>query len=670
MILKPYSFDSTIINKSVGLSTDYDAYFPREDPLLQQTGNPYYIKRAGAASVLSGKDFIPVSLTVCVGLQHDFTSLYETLNQVFDVSDETPRQFVCIDTEDSDKQYYVYATTKEVERDPAGGPKAFVTLSLDGPIWHSSTENSQTFSVTDSTGSTSVTNNGNTYAYPTFEITPTSQPSTDFIYNTYLQIVPTSSIPWPNRFLDITGSSDTTFDTAALITAGKMTTDGDDLRVFRDGVEVDYWLDQFNTTDTHVIVTCDMPPRFWMGLKTAIGATDTVTELVINDTLNNRNAVTAMPNSGRVIVYTGTNPSSTDAEEFSYTAKTITATKLAFTIDSRALRGTVALDHAAASTVQHLPYDFTIVYGNASATARTMDDTKKPIQSLTSRNNSFVYNTAFSEIDGIRPNIWVPVKQYVSNATLSRSVTYTSTNDAGDTDPATALGIKSLTYQNLGVWNPDSVSLGWRGDFHDYVSSVSASGVQSQSVATIPATVLEAYTEAGGWVQLWALSAQSATDFGTFTAWSKASSDATIPANTEFLRFRQGGTILGSTDYYNKTEINAITVGLTQYPHVAIRAEAANVNVNCTISNDTTGESFQIVFPAQEDETITINTDPDFPTATYQGRVVNGAISLSSTRAAWLKLEPGANTISFTNNLSVANDISIVLKWRDRVAFF
>lgn len=672
MILRPYSYNGISLTNNTSHTTDpsslYDAYLPREYAGMQMPTEPTYISRAGAVPVFSGKDFRPVTIPLSVNLLGTFTQTYESLNQLFDTKDETPRQLIVVDSEDSNKQYYTYATAKSVQADGVGGPNATVILALDDPIWQSVTQNSQTFSVTDTTGSTSVTNNGNDYAYPVFEITPQSG-STDNQYSLYVQVVPTSTLPWPNRFLDITGATDTTWDTAALVSGGKMQSDGKDLRVFRDGVEVSRWLDGINTTDTHVIVSCDMPPRWWMGTKTAIGATDTVTEIEINDNTANRAALTSMPNAGRVLVYTGTALSATDTEEFTYTAKTITPTKLALTINSRAVRGTTALDHAAFSTVQHMPYDFTVIYGSASTDEPVTDNTKKPIQSLTSRNNSFVYDTAFYEIAGTRPNIWVPAPNITSNASLSRSGIYTSTNDAGDTDPATAIGLKAQTYQNLGVWNPDTVTLRWFGYFPDYVASVSASGAQNQNVASIPTWSLQSYTAAAGWRDLWTVSAQATTDYTTWTTWTKASSDATLPASTEYLRFLGLGTILGSTDYYSKVEVSAVTVGLTNHPDVRLRTEATNFHLDAKITNATTGEFFSIILPMSLNETVYVDTDPDYPTVTYKGRVTNGALSLSSVRAAWLKLNPGANTIEFQNNLPAATDVQIVIKHRDRANF-
>jgi hypothetical protein len=674
MILKPYAFNNVSLTNdavaSTSPSTDYDAYFPREFANLQMPTTPGYIKRAGAVPLYSGKDFQPVTLPLCITITHDFTTVFESLNQLFDTKDETPRQFICVDTEDSYKQYYVYATAKSVQQDGEGGPNTTVMLALDDPIWQSVTQNSQTWSTTTTTSTTDITNAGNDYTFPIFEITPTSG-STDYAFSAPLQIVPTSSNPWPNRFLDITGSTDTTWDTAALVAGGKMQADGRDLRVFRDGAEVDRWLNGINTTDTHVIVSCDMPPRWWFQIKTAL-TTDTVTEIEIIDNSTARDAVSAMPNTGRLLVYTfgGTGSPTTDAEEFVYSAKTLTATKIAFTIpnNARAQRGTVALAHAAGSTAQHLPFDFTLVYGSSSTDERTMDDTKKPIVDLTSRNSSFTY-TNFWEIGGTRPNIWYKTQRQVSNPSLSRSGVYTSTNDAGDTDPATALGVKAQTYENFGTWNPDNVYLGWYGYFPDYITSVSASGAQNQSVASIPTLALQSYSVATGYINLWTIAAQPSTDYTTWTTWTKASSDATVQSSASHLQFLQSGAILGSTDYYAKAEISSLTVGLTNYPDVQIRAEAANYKLSCRITNDTTGEFIDLLLPMELNATVYVDTDPDFPTVTSRDRILNTSAFTSTIRAAWLKLNPGVNTLSFQNNLPAANDITIVVKWRDRMNF-
>lgn len=672
MIIQPVSFNGTSI--LTGTSTDYDTKIPRASALMQQQTNAMYVKRAGATPVYSGKDFQPHTIVLEIIAIHDFMSTFESLNQLFDTGDETPRQLIVQDTEDSNKQYYVYATTTQVQGGH-DGPMATVALAADDPIWQSVTLNSQTFSTTTTTGTTDVIVNGNAESYPIFEITPATQPSTDYLYSTYIQVLPTSNI-WSGaaRFLDLTGSSDTTFDTAALVAGGKMQADGDDLRVFRDGVEIDRWLDGINTTDTHVIIATDLRNAVNMTLKTAFVSTDTVTEIEITDTTANRNLINQLPNQGRLIV--DASLGSTDSEEFTYTSRTITATKLAFTINSRSVRNTSAFDHAAGANVRYLQYDFTIVYGSATATAPTVDNTRKPIQSLTSRNSSYIF-TNFVDAARLRPNVWTPGSTRRSISTQEpRSHYYTSTNDAGDTDPATAMGLAAQTFENSGFWRSDTIFSAWSGYFLDGISSVSASGDQFQNSASWPTLSLQANNPSvivngrATYTTLWTITAQASTDYGTWTTWTKASSDAVIPTDATELRWVQEGTILGSTDYAAKGEISSITVGIANPPNIQIRPESNNNKLDFTLTNATTGESMRVIYPIGIANTLTIDTDPEFPTAKANGQVVNGTVFLSSTRSKWLRMTPGTNTINFDSNLAAASDISIVIKWRDRMNFY
>lgn len=667
MILRPYSYNGTSI--LTGTSTDYEAQIPRASAALQMQTSATYSRRAGAVPVYSGKEFEPYSMVLEIEAIHDFMTVFESLNQLFDTKDETPRQLIAQDTEDATaenpKQYYVYATPVQVQGGH-DGPMATVTLAVDDPIWQSVTQNSLSFSTTASTGSTDVVNNGNDYAYPIFEITPSSQPTTDYLYNTYIQVIPQSTNWWPNRFLDLSGSTDTTFDTAALVAGGKMQADGDDLRVFQGGVEVDRWLSGINTTDTHVYVRASLPPARTFALKTAIASTDTVTEIEVVITPASRALFQAL-SAGRLIL--DTSLGSTDTEEFTYYNKVMTDTKLAFLIDARAVRGTTAFNHAANDPVRYLPYDFNIVYGNATVTAPTVDSTREPMPNSTSRNNAFVYSS-FRDTAGLRPNSWQQSAKVVSSPALSRSGYYTSTNDEGDTDPASAMGVKAMTFESGGLWRSDTVSLGWINNFPDGVTSLSVTGEQYQNSASWPTlTMRAAGMTQTGWVDLWAVSAQSATDYGTWTAFTKATSDATIPANTTYLQLYQSGTILGTTDYTAKGGISAITVGLTNYPHVMIRPETNTSKVDILLTNDTTGESMRIIYPMLVSDTLIVDTDPDFPTAKHKGQIVNGAVQLSSIRSAWLRLRPGTNTISYQTNLSVATDMTIVIKHRDRMNF-
>jgi hypothetical protein len=131
-----------------------------------------------------------------------------------------------------------------------------------------------------------------------------------------------------------------------------------------------------------------------------------------------------------------------------------------------------------------------------------------------------------------------------------------------------------------------------------------------------------------------------------------------------------GGTSGAAASLFSRADIGGMTIGITNPPHVMIRPEPlTGYKLDAVIRNETTGEFIRILYPMELNETLIIDTDPDFPTAKYKGQVVNNAISLSGIRSAWLRLQPGANSIGFETQLSVASTVSIAIKWRDRVLF-
>jgi len=667
MILRPYTFNGT--NLLTSSSTDYDTTIPRTNDIAQIAANVSYVKRAGAVPVYAGKDIQSATIQLDIIFKHDGMTLLENINQLFDVKDETPKLLVVQDTEDATaenpKQYQVYATPKRVIGTQTG---ALVELAIDDPIWESVTRNTQNFVITSATDSTSVTANGNDYSYPVFEITPTSQPSTDYLYNSYMQVLPTSTDPWPNRPLYLQPTTDT-WDTAALIAAGKMQSAGQDIRALRDGNFIDYQLSGINTTDTKVLVVSDMPASILGTLKTTIPSTDTPTEIEYSVTALNKTKIAEMPAAGRAVVYSTIG--STDTEEITYTAKTITATKLALTGVTWAVRNTVRVTHTAGDVIAFEPYDFNIIYGNTTVAAYVIDQTRKPIIAVTSSNSSFIYTNFFDEA-GLRAGIFKKNGAKVSKPTLSRSGVFSSTNDVEDVDPATEIGIGVYTYQNLGVWAADTVAINWLGYFPDKIASIVADGDQFQTGSSKPNFYVQVgITPTVAPVTAATIAAQASTDYGTWTTWSKASTDFVFTVNKyNYLYFSAVGTISGTTDVTAKAGASGVTVGLSNPPHVMIRPESNNYKLDCVIRNETTGEFINVTYPMLLNETLYIDTNPDFPTAKYNGQIVNAAVTLSSIRSAWLKLQPGANSIGFESNLAAASNLTIAIKFYDRANFF
>ena len=85
-----------------------------------------------------------------------------------------------------------------------------------------------------------------------------------------------------------------------------MQADGDDLRVWVNGIEVDRWLQDIDTATTQVWVNLDWQPLEEGSLATAVAATGAITTLDLNEDIS------GFPSNGVLIV---------GSEAFVYTGK-------------------------------------------------------------------------------------------------------------------------------------------------------------------------------------------------------------------------------------------------------------------------------------------------------------------------------------------------------------
>ena len=457
------------------------------------------------------------------------------------------------------------------------------------------------------------------------------------------------------------GTSAATHVDNSVVALSYIAADGRDVRVFRDGVEIDYWFgtgaNAFGTTATKIFIVDSMPEKTQMTLKTAIAATGTPSTIDLNYTIANKAAISSIDAGGRVII---------GSEEFTFTARTITATSLSLTVGERAVRNTTAALHAANSNVIVLAADYCIVYNNSLASAPDIDNTVKPIIDLTSSNSSFVY-TLFRDGPGKRAGDWVGSVIRQSSAAYSSNYIYTGVDDAGNVYPAPIAGMAIKAFQMAGVWRPETAVVAWVGRFTDTVSEItSISGEKYQKTASWPFAALQGSTDGITWSTLKGEAASSATDYSTWVNWSYSSSDITVPAETKHLRLVFSGTVSQVANNIARYGMTAITVGMTNVPSVTMRTAQSNYNFGGTMSNSL-GESFSVLYPLKINQTIIIDTNPDFPTAKFNGRIVNGAIKTSRIRPDWLSAYPG--TESFTFAADYFGTFTIVIKWRDRMLF-
>jgi len=351
MDFRPYSYNSNQINDG----GTYTASFPRELSLTPKTSIKT-VRRAGAFPVYAGKEFPPHSFTVNIQCKGTFNSQVETLMDWFDVTDETPYNFVVQDVANGSTQYQVPAVP--VQFNPSNTRvdnqgNVSVTMSVAGdPVWKAVTQSAGTWSITSSGGTYDVTISGNAESYPVFEVTPTSAPTNTYLYRRYVTVYPNSANEWVDRDLDVTGGG---WDTATLVSGGKMQADGDDLRVKVNGTQVARWLNGIDGASTQVWVNLTMPPAANSTLLTGIAA-GTPSTIDVELTPSNRRALRSMPKRGIVLI---------NSEQFTYDDKTISPDVLSLTVNERAVRGTSAGTHSQGDTIRWIPYNIVVMYGNS-----------------------------------------------------------------------------------------------------------------------------------------------------------------------------------------------------------------------------------------------------------------------------------------------------------------
>ena len=132
------------------------------------------------------------------------------------------------------------------------------SLVVHGDVrWREVTPATDSWDITASGQTDTRTNSGADVAYPIIDITPTDAKTGDYLYKVYVPIRWRVSKAASNYPLDIVNNG---LNTAALVSGSKMQADGDDLRVWVNGIEVDRWLQDINNATTQVWVNLDWEP--------------------------------------------------------------------------------------------------------------------------------------------------------------------------------------------------------------------------------------------------------------------------------------------------------------------------------------------------------------------------------------------------------------------------
>ena len=479
-------------------------------------------------------------------------------------------------------------------------------------------------------------------------ITPTAAPASGYQYQRLYQLVNSDDVafglyPWCIEL-----------DTDALVTAGKMQADCDDLRIVIDGQEVKRWIADPNTTTTKVWFNLDLSIGYSLDLQTAVASSGDVGELVFKATSRSKYALKKMPASG--IVFHGT-------EWFLYSGKDVTNRKLG--VVARGALGTTMQAHSAADVFQYIQHVIYIVYGNSAATDPADDDefydSEMPVFDLgDSDNENWVYTSSSEFYDPDypdRPGSWKPVFKTFGG----ESEWYQVTQDGATGDPA--MGMKLACWEKAGRWQSETGYVYWYLRSPVPIDEISTTGSKYRSTSRWPsACLLQQYHNAKKrWGSMFTETTPVNED--TWTAVSHSSVDASY--NPTLVRYILSGSLTAATDGAAYFEVLTCTVVfLSAYlPSGSLASESGNYPMAITLTNETTGDALTVVVPMKTNTELVL--DGENFTATLDDANCHGAVTLDdNSRETWIRLNPGTNSIKVES--ASLGTVSVDLWWYPR----
>jgi len=543
----------------------------------------------------------------------------------FDPEDETPKKLV-IEDDDGNNDRFVYAICERlipIEDSGVGVDRLFLAvLVVDGDVrWRETSISSDSWPITASGQVTNITNNGTEKMFPIFKIEPTGAKTGGYAYKVFVPIRWNVDIGYIGYPLDIVNNG---FDTAALTTA-KMQADGDDLRVWNGGIEIDRWLQDMDTSTTQVWCNLDFAVKGETLLATAIASSGTIETIDLTDSSD-------FPSSGIVII---------DSEAFTYTSKNDSLNRLLGV--TRAEKGTSMAAHTTSDMVWWCQHDLWILYGNSSATAPVVDDDYKPIFQLSSTNGSWVYQE-FGSDDGLRTGAWV----FSSNEGIEP---YTG-NQGGDADP----------WVEIGLGGRDSNPQDGDGRFYLYnpceiTNTNFTNGEKQKETGGTYQAAIESSANGSTWTQ------EDIISTPTPTAWTAWSDNEAITSGAIYVGLRLE---LDGVDGHLEAADCTITIG--SEPTITIGSEQGNYLLSCTITNNDSNnlDAISIEYAMSLNEELEVDTDAKTCTDLENNSSQFQALDLSAAGLRdWLPLDPGgASEIEFVDVGTTG--VTITITWWER----
>ena len=569
-------------------------------------------------NVVRGELAITLFVAIVPTVAATIRTLRAQLLRWFDPEDEATNALVITD-DGTERPRYVNVICQKCEPFQIKGMASRngfkVTLIVSGDVrWRATTDVTTTWEITASGQTKVVPNAGEDDSYPVYKLMPTAPKAAGYTYRQWFPIKwrsPNAGYSYPVKAIR---------DTDALITAGKMQADGDDLRILSDGTEVDRWLGDINTVTTDILFNLDFARAPTLLLKTAIAGAGSIDSIEFDDEVE----VSLLPDKGIIMIGT---------EAFVFTGRSLIDASV--TGITREAKGTTIGAHAIDDPCYWIQHDVYMVYGNATATAPVTNDVNMPCFELDlSTNTSWVYET-FGKFSTSYSGGW----QGTGSITLSGGIgRYVTTERAEE--------VRGNKYPVMGIWKNFDSSSGeyFKKSWSLYnpcgiINAAWTNGKKrAEDIAAFNCYCRYAIRGESSWRTQYNIPAPTVPN--VWEAWTKAAAAAWSEADTIEL-----GLVFHDSD----VEIGDVTVTLsaTDTPEITYGAEQGNYEIDCTLTNNTTGESIYLNFVLDEDTVLEVDTYNNVITWLADNSRQYQAISWSSKRKNWLKLLPGNNTLEF-----------------------
>jgi len=522
----------------------------------------------------------------------------------------------------------------KLQQDP-GYPNRFLAMLQTGATaWRAVDADTDTLTMTGSSGYLDIDVGGDDETRLIAELTAVTAPASGFFKQNLYQFVNVPGINFGYRPWCVV------VDTAALVTAGKMQADCDDLRIFNGATEIKRWIDGPNTSSTKVWFNLSMKPGFSLTLKTAFASGDNPTWLEFLVDATHRTAIGAMDNEG--VIYHGT-------EWIYYKGKNTRLCKLK--VKKRGVWGTTKQSHSANDVFKFIQNPIRMVHSNPSATnpasSDSSYDSEKPMFNLNSSTNAkWVYDATTKFYDPANPartGQWKLVNKKSVLSTVSKLYHVKQLAVSGDP----AMGVKVGAFQVGSVWFPDTVEMGFVLECPAGFDKITTTGRKYRNKAVwMSVSGFQHSIDGVEWVELWNEATPSTV--ASWENWSSHSSVA-ITNTSKYLRLVVNGIFPKTTNAYAITEALTATAEFVSasMPSGSFLGEVNNYPLSLTMSVDLSEDEVDLAFPALYNKPFLL--DGENYDVTFDDANAHRAITPNdSGREVWLRLMPGTNRITIT----------------------